>query len=139
MRWFIRGMAMRIKTKIVSASPVNKNSVALKAFFGITDKWQLTSEQERILLGTTPATFYRWKKEKDGSLSKDTLERISYILGIYKALRILLPSEKSAVEWIKKPNKAPLFGGRSALDRLLIGRVIDLADVRRYLDAERGC
>ncbi len=117
---------------------INKNAVALKAFFNIAHKWQLTSEQERILLGATLPTFYRWKKNKDGSLTKDTLERISYILGIYKALRILLPSEEIANMWIKKPNKAPLFGGKSALDKLLIGRVIDLADVRRYLDAERG-
>ncbi len=121
-----------------SLSHVNKNAVALKAFFGITHKWALTSDQERILLGASPATFYRWKKNKEGSLTLDTLERISYILGIYKALRILLPSEEAANQWIKKANKAPLFGGKSALDKLLIGRVIDLADVRRYLDAERG-
>jgi hypothetical protein len=120
------------------SSQANKNTVALKAFFGITHKWKLTAEQERKLLGATPATFYRWKKNKEGSLTQDTLERISYVLGIYKALRILLPSEAVANTWIKKPNKAPLFGGKSALDKLLVGRVIDLADVRRYLDAERG-
>jgi len=119
-------------------SHVNKNAVALKAFFGITQKWKLSAEQERTLLGTNTATFYRWKNKKDGSLTQDTLERVSYILGIYKALRILLPSEDAANNWIKKPNNAPLFGGKSALDKLLVGRVIDLADVRRYLDAERG-
>lgn len=118
--------------------PVNKNAVALKAFFGITNKWQLSSEQERILLGIPKATYYRWKQQKDGVLSQDTLERISYILGIYKALRILLPTEKMANEWIHKPNQAPLFSGNSALDKLMKGHVIDLADVRRYLDAERG-
>ncbi len=124
--------------KITSVSPVNKNSVALKAFFAITQKWQLNSEQERVLLGTPKATFYRWKQQRDGALSQDTLERISYILGIYKALRILLPTEKMANTWIHKPNLAPLFSGHSALDKLLKGRVVDLADVRRYLDAERG-
>lgn len=119
-------------------SSANKNAIALKAYFGITHKWKLSAEEERILLGATPATFYRWKKNKDGSLTQDTLERISYVLGIYKALRILLPTEDAANKWIKKPNTAPLFGGKSALDKLLVGRVIDLADVRRYLDAERG-
>ena len=121
-----------------SLSPASKNSVALKAFFGITQKWKLTSEHERILLGTPKATFYRWKHQLDGALSQDTLERISYILGIYKALRILLPTEKKANDWVHKPNQAPLFSGNTALDKLLKGRVIDLADVRRYLDAERG-
>ena len=117
---------------------VAKNAVALKAFFKITAKWQLTSHQEMILLGASKSTFYVWRNKKKGDLSKDTLERISYILGIYKALRILLPTEEAANKWIKKNNKAPLFNGKSALDKLMKGHVIDLADVRRYLDAERG-
>lgn len=119
-------------------SSAKKNSVALKAFFGITHKWGLSGDQERVLLGIPKATFYRWKQQREGSLTPDTLERISYVLGIYKALRILLPTESTANQWIHKPNFAPLFNGKSALDKLMKGRVIDLADVRRYLDAERG-
>lgn len=120
------------------ANPVNKSAVALKAFFGITSKWKLSHDQERILLAIPKATYYRWKQHTPATLSLDTLERISYIVGIYKALRILLPTEAMANAWIHKPNHAPLFSGHSALEKLLKGRVIDLADVRRYLDAERG-
>lgn len=119
-------------------SHLDKNRIALKAFFGITQKWRLTTEQERTLLGIPKATFYRWKQQLEGTLTADTFERISYILGIYKALRILLPNETAANEWIHKSNSAYLFGGKSALDKLMKGHVIDLADVRRYLDAERG-
>lgn len=130
---------MHIANKMPSpSSAAHRGAVALKAFFGITQKWKLSAEQERILLGVSPATYFRWKKCKNVSLSQDTLERISYVLGIYKALRILLSSEESANEWLHKPNLAPLFGGHSALEKLMLGRVIDLADVRRYLDAERG-
>lgn len=129
---------MQARKKKAPTPGVNKNSVALKAFFGITHHWELTAEQECVLLGVPKATFYRWKKQKEGLLGRDTLERISYVLGIYKALRILLPNEIAANKWIHKANDAPLFGGKSALDKLMIGRVIDLADVRRYLDAERG-
>lgn len=127
----------RMKEPPILMNP-DKNSVALKAFFGIARKWELSPEQECILLGVPKATFYRWKKAQKGALSHDHLERISYVLGIYKALKILLPSEAAANQWIHKANSAPLFGGKSALDKLLAGRVIDLADVRRYLDAERG-
>lgn len=59
-------------------------------------------------------------------------------LGIYRALQILLPDERAADEWLKRPNTAPLFGGRSALDRLMGGQVADLYLVRQYLDAECG-
>jgi hypothetical protein len=114
-------------------------SAALTAFFNITAAWGLSAEEERTLLGSPPrSTFFKWKSERAARLSADTIERISYILGIYKALRILLPTPEAAHAWVKKPNAAHGFAGKSALERMLAGRVIDLADVRRYLDAERG-
>ena len=91
------------------------------------------------LLGVASrSTFFKWKKEKDALLPKDTLERISYILGIYKALQILLPNERAADMWIRRPNTAPPFGGQAALTRMLSGHVSDLYVVRQYLDAQRG-
>ena len=112
---------------------------ALTAFFNITAGWGLSADEERVLLGSPPrSTFFKWKSDRAARLSSDTLERISYVMGIYKALRILLPTPDSADAWIKKPNKAYGFAGKSALERMLAGRVVDLADVRRYLDAERG-
>lgn len=66
------------------------------------------------------------------------LERISYVLGIYKALQILFPDPVRADAWIKRANSAPLFAGQRALDRLLSGNVSDLFVVRQYLDAQRG-
>lgn len=115
------------------------SATALQAFFGITGRWGLGAEDERILLGNPPrSTFFKWKKQRAARLSNDVLERISYVMGIYKALHILLPGAGAADAWPGKPNDAPLFGGRSALDKMRGGRVVDLADVRRYLDAERG-
>jgi hypothetical protein len=112
---------------------------ALRTFFRIAEAWRLSVEEQMTLLGTTTrSTFFNWKKERKPILPKDTLERISYILGIYKALQILLPDEKAADEWVKRTNSAPIFGGRSALDRMLSGQVADLYIVRQYLDAQRG-
>ena len=70
--------------------------------------------------------------------SRDTVERISHIFGIYAALRILLPTVEAAKDWVRKPNSAPLFGGEPALNRMLAGNVSDLYAVRQYLDAVRG-
>jgi uncharacterized protein (DUF2384 family) len=114
-------------------------AAALTAFFNITERWKLAAEEERTLLGAPPrSTFFKWKSERTARLSADTLERISYVMGIYKALRILLPTEEAANAWVRRPNQAIGFAGKSALERMLAGRVMDLADVRRYLDAERG-
>ncbi|HKY64629.1 MAG TPA: MbcA/ParS/Xre antitoxin family protein [bacterium] len=111
----------------------------LKAFFKIAEVWGLNPQQQKTILGIqAPSTFYKYKNLDVKKLPKDTLERISYILGIFKALQILLPDEKSSDAWVKKSNTAPLFGGRSALDRMLSGNVGDLYEVRKYLDAQRG-
>jgi len=120
--------------------PERVSSAALQAFFNLSARWGLTAAQERILLGSPPeSTFFKWKAERTARrLGRDALERISYLLGIAKALGILLPSARAADEWVKKPNAAPLFHGHSALERMLGGSLIDLADVRRYLDAQRG-
>lgn len=112
---------------------------ALRAFFRIAAAWKLTAKQERILLGSPPeSTFFKWKKDQAGNLSRDVLERISYVIGIYKALQILFPDPARADEWISRPNSGPLFQGQSALQRMLSGNVGDLYVVRQYLDAERG-
>lgn len=111
----------------------------MRTFFRIAEAWGLSAKEQITLLGSPPrSTFYAWKRAEDLSLPRDTLERLSYIFGIYKALQILLPRAEAADAWIKKPNSAALFGGRSALERMLSGQVADLYVVRQYLDAQRG-
>ena len=85
-----------------------------------------------------PAPRSRPAKGGEVALSPDTLERLSYLFGIYKALQMLLPSTEAADAWIRKPNAGSLFNGVSALDRLRAGKVADLFLVRQYLDAQRG-
>jgi hypothetical protein len=84
------------------------------------------------------STYFKWRREREPRLPRDTLERLSYLLGIYKSLQILLPDTRAADEWVRKPNDAAPFGGRSALERMLSGQVADLYVVRQYLDSERG-
>ncbi|MYD94240.1 MAG: DUF2384 domain-containing protein [Chloroflexi bacterium] len=111
---------------------------ALRTFFRIAALWDLSVQEQMTLLGLTArSTFFKWKKDPNTVLPKDTLERISYVLGVYKALQLLLPDEKAADQWVRRPNAAPLFSGRSALDRMLSGQVADLFVVRQYLDAQR--
>ncbi|MEK6245026.1 MAG: MbcA/ParS/Xre antitoxin family protein [Pseudomonadota bacterium] len=121
------------------ASSEKVSAPALRTFFRIADSWGLSNKERMKLLGSPArSTFYYWKQAPDAVLPRDTLERLSYVFGIYKALQILLPRPDAADAWIKKPNTAPLFGGRSALDRMLSGQVADLFLVRQYLDVQRG-
>lgn len=79
-------------------------------------------------------------REKAGAarLSPDTLERISYVLGIFKALRILLPRAEARAAWLRNPNSDPEFGGASPIAVMTEGKVANLYRVRRYLDGQRG-
>ena len=112
----------------------------LPAIFAIFSQWRLTGAQQMTLLGlTNEKTLYNWKSQPEKArLTRDLLERVSYILGIYKSLQILLPDKVLANQWLVTPNDNPLFNGTAPLDRLLAGQVMDLAVVRSYLDAERG-
>lgn len=112
----------------------------LPAIFNIFSQWRLTGAQQMTLLGLgNEKTLYNWKNQPEkAKLTRDMLERASYILGIYKSLQILLPDQALADRWLSTPNDNPLFNGTAPLDRLLAGQVVDLAVVRNFLDAERG-
>ena len=116
------------------------SAAGLRTFFNITQAWGLSTDEQMVLLGAPGrSTFFKWKAApQSADLKRDTLERLSYILGIYKALQILLPDASASDAWVKKPNTATLFAGRSALDRMLGGNIGDLLAVRQYLDARRG-
>ncbi|HEX8668883.1 MAG TPA: MbcA/ParS/Xre antitoxin family protein [Allosphingosinicella sp.] len=108
----------------------------LEAFFEIADKWKLSTDEQLTLLGSPGrSTYFKWKKE-GGVVPRDTLERISHMLGIYKCLQILFTTADRSDEWIKRPND--FFDHKSALDVMLGGSVVDIYRVRQYLDAQRG-
>lgn len=118
----------------ITADDVGKG---MRAFFRAMDAWGVGAEEARTLLGRPGrATFFQWKKGEVRRVSHDTLCRVSYVLGIWKALQILFQEPARADAWLRKPND--LLGGQSALERMLAGDVTDLAAVRDLLDAARG-
>jgi len=116
------------------------SAAGLRAFERIAQAWELTVEEQLQLLGQPPrSTYFAWRKHPEKArLSRDTLERLSNLLGIYKSLQILLPDPVAADAWVRQANHAPMFGGRAALQRMLAGQVADLHAVRSYLDSVRG-
>ncbi len=123
----------------VDLSTAASAGAALSIFRKIGDAWGLMARERQILLGVSKSTWYRWEEGAIGAgLDSATLERLSYIMRIYAALQMLLPIQERAAAWPRAANTAPLFGGRSALDRMLGGQVGDLMVVADYLDAQRG-
>ena len=117
--------------------PAVDAGAALRGFFAIMDVWKVGPGEARILLGD-PAerTFFAWKAGQGVRVPADTLRRIGYIAGIFKALQILYSDPALADGWLRRPNAA--FGGQTPLARMTAGDVTDLAAVRAYLDAARA-
>jgi hypothetical protein len=111
----------------------------LRTFFNIAAAWALTVQEQRALLGWPAAsTFHKYKSGEHGTLSFDTLTRISLVLGIYKSLQVLYPEPEFADHWVRMPNSHELFGGRPALSLMADGGIDGLYRVRRLLDGRRG-
>ena len=131
-----------LKVKTAPASFDRSHVVpALRTVFNILDAWGVKVKDWGRLLGVSQPTVQRWKADPaaaERANSRDLLERLSYLLGIYKALQILLPDPQVADSWVHRPNTAPPFNGAAPIERLLAGNVADLYEVRRWLDGQRG-
>lgn len=111
---------------------------ALKAFFNTVTRWKLRDEESRALLGGIPAsTYYDYKKNTKRVLDQDKLVRISYLIGIYKALGIL-HAATLAERWVTLINNGPIFQGLTPVQYMVRGGIPAMDTVRRLLDARRG-
>jgi uncharacterized protein (DUF2384 family) len=110
---------------------------AVDGFFAIMEKWHVPVEKAGDLLGGMPRSTVYKLKTAAGTLRQDELTRISYVVGIYKALHILLP-DGLADRWITQPNDDPLFAGQTPLDYMIRTGIPGLHQVRSLLDAARG-
>jgi len=111
---------------------------ALRGFFKIVERWKARDEDARELLGgLSSSTYYERKKNPNRILDVDRITRISYLVGIYKALHILY-GDKLADEWVSLPNSNAIFAGRTPLAYMVAGGLVAMQTVRKLLDARRG-
>ena len=111
---------------------------ALKAFFALVEAWGLKDDDTRRLLGgISNGAYYALKRQPDRALDQDRITRISFLVGIFKALNILY-SEPLADAWVQRPNTNPMFGGATPLAYMIRGGIPAMQNVRRLLDARRG-
>jgi hypothetical protein len=112
---------------------------ALRTFFAVCRAWGISATDERALLGWPPSsTFHKYKSGGAGTLSFDTLTRISLVLGIYKALQLLYAEPAFADRWMLMPNANPIFGGQTPMALVASTGLDGLLQVRRLLDSRRG-
>ena len=127
------------QTQVPGAADREKGRVALKAFFNIADKWGCSVQEQRRLLGDiSRSTLYGYRRHPARKLDRDTMERISCLMGIYKALQILYPTSDIADTRLRRPTDDLPFNGASPMEFILRGSMMHLADSRRYFDHRAG-
>ncbi|MFY7698262.1 MAG: antitoxin Xre-like helix-turn-helix domain-containing protein [Legionella sp.] len=118
-----------------TAKHIIPDEVVWKALVHLVNRFDLKETEARILMGDMPRSTYTSHRAK---LSRDQRERVSYLLGIYKSLRILFDDSEQALSWINRQNSLPPFNGLTPKEYMLEGGIVRLADVRRFLDFWRG-
>lgn len=122
---------------------VNDKAVAasgLKAAVRILDRWKATGEQGEAILRVSHSTYARAKGKNlsEIKLDSDQLTRISYVLNIHAALRMLFENPDNVYGFISMENHNPYFNGRSPLEVISRGDFAALYETFKRIDSLRG-
>ena len=123
---------MHINTSSINVIP---DEVVWKSLLNLVNRFDFKESEARVLMGDMPRSTYTSHRAK---LNRDQKERVSYLLGIYKSLRILFDDGEQARTWINRENALPPFNGATPKEYMLEGGIVRLSDVRRFLDFWRG-
>lgn len=108
-----------------------------RAIINLFSKWKVKDTDAAIILGgISSKTLRRWRDGDYGRANRDMADRMSNLLGIHKALRIVFSDPQRGYDWMN--SKSSALGDNSVLDVLLRGGMEDLIRIRRYLDSVRG-
>ena len=127
------------KTQTSTEPAVEHAGVALKVAINILDKWQCKATEKQAILAMGRSTSYKYQENTSNvKLSRDQLERISYILNIHQALRVVFSNPQNVYGFMRMNNNNPYFNGQSPLSLIVTGSFGTLYEVFKRIDAMRG-
>lgn len=131
---------MSVATPERSSAQMRKMGAnGLKAAFTILEKWDCSPEQAQAILRLPRATFYKYRSHPESArLDKDQLTRISYLLNIHQALRIVFDNPENVYGFMAKRNHNPYFNGRTPLEIIEGGDFAALYETFKRIDSLRG-
>lgn len=114
------------------------SAAVMRTIPNIAREWGVPNRDMATLMGVDAQTFQHWSSNPgQAELSDEQRLRASYLLGIYKALEILLPFSDRQRHWLHQANRDPLFQEFTPIAYLLCSGLEGLQSLRQYLDAER--
>ena len=112
--------------------------VGLRTALNILAKWKTSTEQAGNILRVSRSTISRARTEKAVSLDEDQLKRVSLVLNIHSALRMLFDNPANVYGFMQMENHNKFFNGRSPMDVVQGGDMIALYETFRRIDSLRG-
>ncbi|WP_426143599.1 hypothetical protein [Pseudomonas sp. DWP3-1-2] len=116
-------------------------AAGLRAAVAILEKWQASGEQTCRILRISRSTYVRANQHDSAwavSLDADQMHRISLVLNIHAALRLVFDNPDNVYGFASMANHNEFFNGRSPLEIMAQGDMISLYETFRRIDALRG-
>ena len=111
---------------------------AIMSVLNIMNKWGCSAENMANILGVKQATYFKLKRNPASvRLTGEQLDRLSYILNIHAALRLIFNNPDNVTNFMAMENHNPYFNGRSPLSVIVSGGFTELIDTYHYIDALR--
>ena len=121
------------------ALPKDADTIALRTAANILDKWKASSKQASKILRVSPTTIFRAKsKTRDVSLDEDQMMRVSLILNMHSALGIIFENPVNVYGFVNMKNNNEFFNGRSPMEVIETGSLINLYETFKRIDGLRG-
>lgn len=118
----------------------DKATAGLQTAVTILRKWGATTEQGAAILNVSPGTFIQAKRHDPKwqvSLDDDQLARISYVLNIHAALRVIFDYPENLYGFMAMANHNEGFNGRSPLEVIACGDIASLRETWLRVNMER--
>ncbi|WP_374439026.1 antitoxin Xre-like helix-turn-helix domain-containing protein [Pseudomonas panipatensis] len=127
----------------IQAQDLSKSQcmAGLRAALNILDKWKASCEQACRVLRISRSTYTRARKADSQwavGLDADQMQRISLVLNIHAALRLVFDNPENVYGFPAMENRNVFFNGRAPLDIMAQGDMISLYETFRRIDALRG-
>ena len=131
-------MSLALQTPVFSKTQC---VAGLRAAVGILDKWAASSEQACRILRISRSTYTRARQlDPDWAvtLDADQMQRISFVLNIHAALRLVFDNPENVYGFPAMANHNEFFNGRTPLEIMAQGDMISLYETFRRIDVLRG-
>ncbi|KXJ31530.1 antitoxin Xre-like helix-turn-helix domain-containing protein [Pseudomonas sp. HUK17] len=119
----------------------SQSTACLRAALNILDRWQASSEQSCRILRISRSTYTRALQREGNwavSLDADQLQRVSLVLNMHSALRLVFDNPENVYGFVAMANHNEFFNGRSPLEIMAQGDMISLYETFRRIDVLRG-